>query len=82
MKTWRLSQFLVFIALAAARAQQITIDPQVRTSVLGDHKITIVDVIPHFVTTIRLPEPVNSIVVGDPALFKWNTRSASRSWCS
>jgi len=70
MKTWRLSQFLVFIALAAARAQQITIDPQVRTSVLGDHKITIVDVIPHFVTTIRLPEPVNSIVVGDPALFQ------------
>lgn len=70
MKAWRLSRFLVFIALAGARAQQITINPQVRTSVMADHKITIVDVIPHFVTTIRVPEPVNSVVVGDPALFQ------------
>jgi hypothetical protein len=70
MKAWRLSRFLVFIALAGARAQQITINPQVRTSVMADHKITIVDVIPHFVATIRVPEPVNSVVVGDPALFQ------------
>jgi hypothetical protein len=70
MKAWRLSRFLVFIALGGARAQQITINPQVRTSVMADHKITIVDVIPHFATTIRVPEPVNSVVVGDPALFQ------------
>jgi len=70
MKVWRLSMFLVFIAIAGARAQQITIDPQARTGVIADHKITIVDVIPHFVTTIRVPEPVNSVVVGDPALFQ------------
>jgi hypothetical protein len=70
MKAWRLSRFLVFIALGGARAQQITINPQVRTSVMADHKITVVDVIPHFVTTIRVPEPVNSVVVGDPALFQ------------
>lgn len=70
MKVWRLPLFLVFIATAGARAQQITIEPQVRTSVTADHKVTLVDVVPHFVTTIRVPEPVNSVVVGDPALFQ------------
>ena len=70
MKARRLFRFLVLIAIAGARAQQITIRPQVRTSVTADRKITIVDVVPHFVTTIRVPEPVNSVVVGDPALFQ------------
>ena len=70
MKARRLFRFLVLIAIAGARAQQITINPQVRTSVAADRKITTVDVIPHFVTAIRVPEPVNSVVVGDPALFQ------------
>ncbi len=70
MKARRLFRFLVLIAIAGARAQQITINPQVRTSVTADRKITIVDVVPHFVTTIRVPEPVNSVVVGDPELFQ------------
>src|SRR6266496_608312 len=70
MKARRLFRFLVLMAIAGARAQQITINPQVRTSVTADRKITIVDVVPHFVTTIRVPEPVNSVVVGDPALFQ------------
>ncbi len=70
MKARRLFKFLVLIAIAGARAQQITINPQVRTSVTADRKITIVDVVPHFVTTIRVPEPVNSVVVGDPELFQ------------
>lgn len=70
MKARRLFRFLVLIAIAGARAQQITINPQVRTGVAADRKITTVDVIPHFVTAIRVPEPVNSVVVGDPALFQ------------
>src|SRR6266568_138611 len=70
MKAQRLFRSLVLIAIAGARAQQITINPQVRTSVAADRKITSVDVIPHFVTAIRVPEPVNSVVVGDPALFQ------------
>src|SRR6266705_2666514 len=70
MKARRLFRFLVLIAIAGARAQQITINPQVHTSVAADRKITTVDVIPHFVTAIRVPEPVNSVVVGDPALFQ------------
>jgi hypothetical protein len=70
MKARRLFRFLVLIAISGARAQQITVNPQVRTSVAADRKITTVDVVPHFVTTIRVPEPVNSVVVGDPALFQ------------
>jgi hypothetical protein len=70
MKAWRSFRFLVFVAAVGARAQQLSINPQVRTSISADRKITIVDVIPHFVTTIRVPEPVNSVVVGDPALFQ------------
>jgi hypothetical protein len=70
MKARRLFRFLVLMAIAGARAQQITINPQVRTSVTADRKITTVDVVPHFVTAIRVPEPVNSVVVGDPALFQ------------
>jgi len=70
MKARRLVKFLILIAIAGARAQEITINPQVHTSVAADRKITTVDVIPHFVSTIRVPEPVNSVVVGDPALFQ------------
>src|SRR6266700_6084317 len=70
MKARRLFRFLVLMAIAGAQAQQITITPEVHTSVGADRKITTVDVIPHFVTAIRVPEPVNSVVVGDPALFQ------------
>jgi hypothetical protein len=70
MKAWGSFRFFVLVAAVGARAQQLSIDPQVRTSISADRKITIVDVIPHFVTTIRVPEPVNSVAVGDPALFQ------------
>ena len=69
MKAWYLSVLLA-IALMGAHAQRISVDPQLQTSTITDHKITIVHIAPHFVTTIRVPEPVNSIVVGDPAWFQ------------
>src|SRR5581483_5839036 len=70
MKARRLFRFLVLIAIAGARAQQITINPQVRSKATADQKITTVELTAHFVTAIRVPEPVNSVVVGDPALFQ------------
>lgn len=48
---------------------QILVNPQVRSKV-SDGKVTIVAVVAHFVSAIRLPEAVNSIAVGDPALFQ------------
>ena len=65
--------FYVWLSLAlltAAGAQQATIVPQVRTKPTSDSKITAIELAAHFVTTIRVPEPVNSVVVGDPALFQ------------
>ena len=66
--------FSVWLSLAlltaTAGAQQATIVPQVRTKPTADGKITAIELAAHFVTTIRVPEPVNSVVVGDPALFQ------------
>ena len=55
---------------AASVAQQTGIVPQVRTKSTVDSKITAIELQAHFVTAIRVPEPVNSVVVGDPALFQ------------
>jgi hypothetical protein len=49
---------------------QVLISPQVRTNPAANGKVTVVEIGPHFVSGIRLTEPVNSIAVGDPALFQ------------
>ena len=68
----RRALFFCWLSLAAvaAGAQQTEIDPQVRTKATADSKITAIEIAAHFVTAIRVPEPVNSVVVGDPALFQ------------
>ena len=58
------------VLTAASAAQQSSIVPQVRTKSTADNKITAIELQAHFVTAIRVPEPVNSVVVGDPALFQ------------
>ena len=55
---------------ATAESQQANIVPQVRTKSTADSKIIAIELAAHFVTTIRVPESVNSVVVGDPALFQ------------
>jgi hypothetical protein len=71
MRTVRVFRWLSLLILAAAaRAQLTTINPQVRSKTTADHKITTLEVAAHFVTAIRVPEPVNSVVVGDPTLFQ------------
>ena len=41
-------------------AQKPAVDPQVRTKAATEGKVTVVEVAPHFVTGIRLPEPVKA----------------------
>jgi hypothetical protein len=53
-----------------ARAQVPDVIPQVRVKDAGDGKVTVVEVAAHFVTAIKLPEPVSSVAIGDPALFQ------------
>src|SRR5580692_104285 len=50
--------------------QVVNVNPQVRTKATADGKVTIVEIAAHFVTAIRMPEAVNSVAVGDPALFQ------------
>jgi len=60
----------VSILATAVSAQLTTVDPQLRSKATADQKITTIELTAHFVTAIRVPEPVNSVVVGDPALFQ------------
>ncbi|HVP63855.1 MAG TPA: hypothetical protein VMT82_03105, partial [candidate division Zixibacteria bacterium] len=62
--------WLTLLWTAFASAQSTTVDPQIRLRPTADHKITTVELAAHFVTTVRVPEPVNAVVVGDPALFQ------------
>jgi hypothetical protein len=65
---------LVFCWLLSAtvvpKAQMPNVNPQVRTRAAADGKVTVVEIAAHFVTAIQLPEAVNAIAVGDPALFQ------------
>jgi hypothetical protein len=58
------------VSMTIAPEAQVLISPQVRTKPAADGKVTVVEIGPHFVSAIRLTEPVNSIAVGDPALFQ------------
>ena len=71
MRNARVFRWLsLLIITTAASAQLMTVDPQVRSKPTADHQITMIELTAHFVTTIRVPEPVNSVVVGDPVLFQ------------
>lgn len=58
------------LSATIAPKAQVAISPQMRTTAAADRKITVVEIGAHFVSAIRLTEPVNSIAVGDPALFQ------------
>ena len=69
----RKAAFVVSWLLLAAimpNAQVVDVNPQVRTQAAADGKVTVVEIAAHFVTAIRVPEAVNSVAVGDPALFQ------------
>lgn len=71
MKTSRCAMVLCgLLSMTIAPEAQVLISPQVRTKPAADGKVTVVEIGPHFVSAIRLTEPVNSIAVGDPALFQ------------
>jgi len=45
------------------------VQPQVVGQSIRDGQVTTVFLAPRYVTAIRMPEPINSVVVGDPASF-------------
>src|SRR5215813_14603452 len=50
-------------------AVSIQVHPQVAGRSIRDGQVTTVYLAPRYVTAIRMPEPVNSVVVGDPGSF-------------
>lgn len=63
--------FLFFsLGVSAALAQTPQIIPHLLAKPELDGKVTKVEVEDRFVTTIRLPEAVNSVVLGDPSRFE------------
>ncbi len=51
-------------------AQSLQVQPRVVTRAELQNRITTVELAPRFVTTIRVSEDVNTVVVGDPAKFQ------------
>ena len=61
---------LEFVGRAQGQAiVQIQVQPQVVGRSIRDGQVTTVFLAPRYVTAIRMPEPINSVVVGDPASF-------------
>ena len=47
-----------------------TLDPVILTRASLDEKVVTLRLLPRVATSIRLPEPVNSVVIGDPEHFQ------------
>jgi hypothetical protein len=62
------SCFLFGASVALAQVPQV--EPRVLTKTELEGKVTVVEVAARFVTAIRLPDAVNSVVVGDPTDFQ------------
>lgn len=64
--------FIVYILLnyALAQGQENKVTPQVENLSVDEELVTPVYLSPGFTTGVRMPEAINSVVVGDPAKFK------------
>jgi len=68
--TFWIVPILEFVARAhGQQTVQIQVQPQVVGRSIRDGQVTTVFLAPRYVTAIRMPEPINSVVVGDPASF-------------
>jgi hypothetical protein len=59
-----------FFGTSLAFAQISKVEPRIVTETDLEGKVTLVEVAARYVTAIRLPEVVNSVVVGDPSAFQ------------
>ena len=64
---------LPLLASTPAVGQQAAGQPLIQPQVVGrparDGQVTTIFLAPRYATAIRMPEPINSVVVGDPAAF-------------
>jgi len=57
-------------ALVPPVASGTKLDPVILTHANLDEKVITLRLIPRVATSIRMPEPVNSVVIGDPEHFQ------------
>src|SRR6476660_10089491 len=60
--------FLVNCTLA--KAQEVKVIPRVISLPVDEQAVTIVHMAPGYTTSVRMPEEISSVVIGDPATFK------------
>ncbi|MCL5670808.1 MAG: hypothetical protein M1423_05850 [Acidobacteria bacterium] len=60
----------LFVCMGCARGQTTEPQPQIVNRTESARTVAVVEVAAHFVTSIRVPEAVTSVAVGDPALFQ------------
>jgi hypothetical protein len=60
--------FLVNCTLA--KAQEVKVIPRVISLPVDEQAVTIVHMAPGYTTSVRMPEEISSVVIGDPAMFK------------
>lgn len=66
----RLIQILASFVIAGSSFAQAPVQPIIVSKPEAEGQVTVVEVKPHFVTAIRMAEPVNSVAIGDPKLFQ------------
>ena len=59
-----------FFGTSLAFAQASKVEPRIVSETDLEGRVTVVEVAARYVTAIRLPEAVNSVVVGDPSAFQ------------
>jgi hypothetical protein len=70
MVNWRpLMPVFLLTHLATGQVIDVRVQPEVAGRPVREGQVTVVALAPRYVTSIRLPEAINSVVVGDPASF-------------
>lgn len=71
---------VVFAGLGLASAQTETVPARIINLSLDPHEVTTLHLRLGFVTSVRLPETVSSVVLGDPVAFKAEHSEAEPEW--
>src|SRR5260370_30508318 len=66
---WIVPMLELVVRAHGQQTVQTQVQPQVVGHSIRDGEVTTVFLAPRYVTAIRMPEPINSVVVGDPASF-------------
>ena len=64
--------FFIYLltTIAVAQTEEAKVIPRIASLPVEEDEVTLVHLAPGYTTSIRLPEEVNSVVIGNPASFK------------